>query len=91
MGRYRLVERLGAGNASAVWRGYDEVLRRKVVRRRVPVVTDKHSQVVSSRSGAQPAAHDPFANAPVVADEIGAVVALPPDAAVPAAGPTTNV
>src|SRR5205823_1078305 len=39
----------------------------------------------SSRGGAQPAAHDPFANTPVVADEIGAVVALPPDAAVPAA------
>jgi len=41
----------------------------KAFRRRIPVVTDKYSQFVSSRGPTQPAAHDPFANAPVATDE----------------------
>src|SRR4051794_414392 len=66
---------------------------RKVVRHKVPVVSDKHTQVAASKGGAKSAPKDPFASAPVVDDQIGLPVALPAaasDATAPAAAPPAD-
>ncbi|MDX6473646.1 MAG: hypothetical protein QOK22_2462, partial [Gaiellaceae bacterium] len=57
---------------------------RTAVRRRVPVVSDTHAQVAPAPKPSSAAPADPFANAPVVSDDIGIRVALPASAAAPA-------
>ncbi|MEV0717179.1 protein kinase, partial [Asanoa sp. NPDC050611] len=56
-GRYRLVERLGAGGMSVVWRGYDEVLGRQVaVKVLAPTLADDRVFRARIRTEAQAAA-----------------------------------
>ncbi|MEV4533459.1 serine/threonine-protein kinase [Asanoa sp. NPDC049518] len=56
-GRYRLVERLGAGGMSVVWRGYDEVLGRQVaVKVLAPSLADDRVFRARIRAEAQAAA-----------------------------------
>ncbi|MDX6465891.1 MAG: large repetitive protein, partial [Gaiellaceae bacterium] len=57
---------------------------RTAVRRRVPVVSDTHAQIAPAPKTSSAAPADPFANAPVVSDDIGNPVALPASAAAPA-------
>src|SRR6266540_3539273 len=58
---------------------------RKAVRKRVPVVSDTHSQAVGAPTSNAAKTKDPFADVPVVADTIGTPLNLPEAAPVPAA------
>jgi hypothetical protein len=58
----------------------------KPVRRRVPVISDTHTQVAPTAKASSSKPTDPFASAPVVSDEVGTPVALP---STTAAAPTT--
>ena len=49
----------------------------KISRQRVPVVSDSHSQVTPQTAAQKAAPKDPFAEAPVVVDTIGAPIELP--------------
>ena len=58
-------------------------------RPRVPVVSDVHAEAPRAAATKQAAPKDPFANAPVVSDNIGTPVALPATATQATAAPTT--
>jgi hypothetical protein len=64
--------------------------KRKLVNKRVPVLTDKYTQTpAASTATKKKAAKDPFANVPVVEDTVGAppIIAPTTPAAAPAAAP----
>ena len=64
--------------------------RRRVIRRKAPVTSDQHTQVAPASKHAATPQTDPLANAPVVEDDIGVVVALPASASAPPVAPPST-